>query len=662
MKNKSPRFQRYLTNNFSYDKSDMLYRKVYLLNTVLIIMSIVSSSFVVIDIMLFKMYDAALINAAAVIMTIFTYIFFKKTNKYIPAAYMSVIILIICLISFFEMTQNKHYAFYWLSIVSPIVYFLLEKNPARIVLGLFGSYMIYFVITKSAVWQPAEFDAQSVFNILGASISLVFMIAYYERSRKEAQTQLNNTILLLTESRNDLHLILDSSAEAIYGIDLEGNCTFCNKSCLNMLGYKDQNELLGKNMHRLIHYKHRDGSIFHVRDSKIYSAFLNGNGVHLEDEVFWRKDGTCFDVEYFSYPQIKNGEISGAVITFMDISERRQKEAQIQYLNYHDTLTGLHNRRFFEESRRQMDIPENLPLSVIFADINGLKMTNDIFGHSTGDKLIVKSSEILSNMCNNKDVVMRIGGDEFIIFLPNKAKADCIKILEGIESGFRDAKIEAIRCSISLGCDTKVNQEQSLEDIMVNAENLMYKDKTMNRKSRDRDTIDAIIETLHFKSPGEKQHSIAVSSMCQDLGEALQLSETQIRKLKRIGYLHDIGKIVLDEDLMNKNDLSAEELIKIQQHTIIGYKILNLFDATLDLSEYVYAHHERWDGTGYPRGLKNDQIPLFSRIISIVECYHRALTEYDSVTDAIADIKNGEGKKFDSYISDIFIKMIEEKE
>lgn len=88
--------------------------------------------------------------------------------------------------------------------------------------------------------------------------------------------------------------------------------------------------------------------------------------------MFWRADGTSFDVEYYSYPQIKNGEIIGAVVTFMDISERTQKEAEIQYLNCYDTLTGLHNRRCFEDNRAKIDIPDNLPLSVIFADINGL--------------------------------------------------------------------------------------------------------------------------------------------------------------------------------------------------------------------------------------------------------------------------------------------------
>ncbi len=667
MKNKFHCIDKYLTNNGRFDGSDFLYRKVYLINAILTIMLIICLFFVVVDIVLFKMYTAAMVNAAAVFLALLTLIYFKKTNKYKPAAYISVAILVICLASFFEITQNKHYAFYWLSILPPITYFLLERNAARIVLGLFGSYMLYFILYNSTTWSPAEFDAQSLFNILGATLSLVLMIAYYEKSRKETWAELNKTIVQLVESKEDLNLILDSSAEAIYGIDLNGNCIFCNNSCIEMLGYSDQSELLGKNMHRQIHHTRRDGTSFPTDDCRIFRAFIKGEGSHVEDEVFWRADGTSFDVEYFSYPQIKNGKITGAVITFMDISERKQKEAKIQYLNCYDTLTGLHNRRCFEENRNKIDIPDNLPLSVIFADINGLKMTNDIFGHTAGDELIKKSSEILQQVSRKNDVVARVGGDEFIILLPNTTGENAEKIITRIKSGFADAHIEAIKCSISLGLDTKRSPDQSLDEIIANAENAMYKDKTMNRKTINKDIIDTIIETLHAKNPGEKQHSITVSELCSDVGTALHLPENDISKLKRAGYLHDIGKIVLDEGILIKDTLSDEELEKMQQHSAVGYRILSLFDDTLDLAEYVYGHHERWDGAGYPQGLKGEQIPLLSRIITVVETYDRVLNRgelplKDRKLAALDVIKNGAGTQFDLQIAELFVQMINSEE
>ena len=490
-----------------------------------------------------------------------------------------------------------------------------------------------------------------------------YMVNNLETTVKERTEELQKAISTLDENKNQLQLILDSAAEAIYGIDVQGNCTFCNISCIKMLGYNSQSELLGKNMHWQIHHTRRDGNPLPAEECKIFKAFKLGQGTHVDDEVFWRADGSNFDVEYFSYPQVKNSDIIGAVVTFMDVSERKQKEAEIHYLNCYDTLTGLHNRRCFEENRTKIDIPDNLPLSVIFADINGLKMTNDIFGHSAGDELIKKSSKILQHVCRQNDVVARIGGDEFIILLPNTTAENAEGIINRIKSGFADAHVEAIKCSISIGLDTKQSPDQSLDGIMANAENAMYKDKTMNRKSINKGIIDTIIETLHTRNHREKLHSITVSELCSDVGTAFHLTKTEISKLERAGYLHDIGKIVLDEGILTKDTLSEEEFEKMQQHSVVGYRILSLFDDTLDLAEYVYGHHERWDGNGYPRGVKGAQIPLLSRIISVVETYERVLnrgelTLSDRKLAALDVIKIGAGTQFDPQIADLFVNLM----
>jgi len=142
---------------------------------------------------------------------------------------------------------------------------------------------------------------------------------------------------------NQLLSILDSTAEAIYGIDLEGRCTFCNKSCIRLLGYSSAEELLGKNMHELIHHSYKDGTPMAVEDCKVYRSIKEGRGYDVESEVFWRADGTHIEVEYHSYPQINNGVTVGGVVTFMDISERKKRDEWIKHLIYRDMLTGLYN-------------------------------------------------------------------------------------------------------------------------------------------------------------------------------------------------------------------------------------------------------------------------------------------------------------------------------
>ncbi|MDD3106859.1 MAG: diguanylate cyclase, partial [Bacilli bacterium] len=361
----------------------------------------------------------------------------------------------------------------------------------------------------------------NVFN--GIADELEILVSNLEDTVKKRTEELNNVNIDLEENKNALQLILNSVAEGIYGMDLEGNGTFSNPSCIKLLGYEHEDELLGKNMHLQIHHHHKDGRIMLESDCKISAILETKKGVHVEDEVFWKKDGTSFEVEYFAYPQIKNGEIVGVVVTFMDISKRKQREADIEYLSCYDTLTGFHNRSCFEKNKKNIDIEANLPLSIIFADINGLKMTNDIFGHSAGDRLIKESAQILQHACRQNDLIARLGGDEFVIILPKTGEEATIKILNRIKEEFENAYVEAIKCSISLGYDIKTNPDQSFDEVIANAENAMYKDKTLNRKTINKNIIDTIIETLHKRNPKEKRHSSDVTTMCTKVGFALKL-------------------------------------------------------------------------------------------------------------------------------------------
>ncbi|MDW7656323.1 MAG: diguanylate cyclase [Bacillota bacterium] len=492
-----------------------------------------------------------------------------------------------------------------------------------------------------------------------------YLINNLEESVKDRTDELFQTNMALAESKDQLQLILDSTAEAIYGIDLNGNCTFCNSSCIKLLGYDDQTALLGNNMHEQLHHSHRDGSLFPTSECKIIQSIRSGKGFTTDDEVFWKSDGSSFDVTYQAYPQVKSGVVIGGVITFSDITDRKKKEEEIRYLSCHDILTGLHNRRCFEENLPQIDTPDHLPLSVIFADINGLKMTNDIFGHAAGDALIRKSSEILKQSCRENDAIARVGGDEFIIVLPNTSREHAQEIQSRIRSGFADARVAAIKCSIALGADTKTSAEQSLEEVMANAENAMYKDKTINRKTVNKNIIETILETLHARLNNEMAHSNAVSEVCAKIGAALKLAEPEIVKLKRAAYLHDIGKITLSDKVLTSETLTDDEMAEMQHHPIVGYRILNLFDDTLDLAEYIYSHHERWDGSGYPRGLKGEQIPQLSRIISIAETYDRVISRGErSISErkaaALSAIKEGAGTQFDPVLAACFVKLMEE--
>ena len=136
----------------------------------------------------------------------------------------------------------------------------------------------------------------------------------------------------LRVSEEKIRLLLNSSGEAIYGLDSDGNCTFCNSFCLHLLGYKHPEELLGKNMHWQIHAKYSDGTHYPIEDCRIFQAFKEGVGRHVDDEVLWRSDGTSFPAEYSAYPQLRDGVVVGAVMTFRDITKRKQTEERLRQL------------------------------------------------------------------------------------------------------------------------------------------------------------------------------------------------------------------------------------------------------------------------------------------------------------------------------------------
>jgi len=178
--------------------------------------------------------------------------------------------------------------------------------------------------------------------------------------------------------------------------------------------------------------------------------------------------------------------------------------------------------------------------------------------------------------------------------------------------------------------------------------------------------FDQIQTSLHARSEQEKQHSYVVRDMCHRLGVEMEISEEELKRLQRAAYVHDIGKIILGSDLLEKQHLLEEEYELFKQHPAFGYRIMNLYDGTLDLADIVYSHHERWDDNGYPRGLQGEQIPLLARIIAIVEAYERVLTrgdleESERKQNALQVIIDHAGTQFDPNIARVFVRMLDEK-
>ncbi|OGO89884.1 MAG: hypothetical protein A2Y17_01100 [Clostridiales bacterium GWF2_38_85] len=336
---------------------------------------------------------------------------------------------------------------------------------------------------------------------------------------------------------------------------------------------------------------------------------------------------------------------------------------EIEYLSYHDSLTGLHNRRYFEELLNSDKIESKLPISVVMCDVNGLKLINDIFGHAHGDMLLKSMAEILNVNCRIGDVAARWGGDEFVMLLPSTDNETAKKLIARIKEQFSQKQISGIRGSVSIGSDTKITRNENILFTLNNAEELMYSQKTLERDAFKSDAINSIINSLHNNFPREKEHAEKVRNICCKMGKYLKLDEIELKKLKDAAFLHDIGKIVLPAHLILKNvSPSDTEWNEIKKHPVIGYRILNSFDNTLDIAELVLTHQERWDGSGYPKQLICNEIPYLSRIISLAESYDRKLSgapnrKSMSKDIALESIRSSAGKHFDPVLAEQFIEM-----
>ncbi len=347
-----------------------------------------------------------------------------------------------------------------------------------------------------------------------------------------------------------------------------------------------------------------------------------------------------------------------------DITERKNREEEIVYLNYHDVLTGLYNRTFLDEEKKRLNVERQLPLSVIMGDINGLKLVNDAFGHTEGDKLLVEIARILEHCCRSEDIVARTGGDEFCILLPRTSAETASEICRRITAmclEYRHSNSEdAFYPGIALGNATKISPGQSIERIINEAEDSMYKRKLLERKSIHSSIIASIRTAMFEKSYETEQHAERMVALSNAIGRILRLSDQQLNDLHLLATLHDLGKVSIDDHILSKRGaLTDEEWLEMRKHPEIGYRIANASVELSSIAEYILCHHERWDGKGYPQGLSGESIPLLSRIISVVDAFD-AMTEdrpYRKAMSreaAIGEIVKNAGSQFDPHIAELF--------
>lgn len=481
-----------------------------------------------------------------------------------------------------------------------------------------------------------------------------------EFNLKKSEAEYRSLYLEYHNRQQLLLALLNSIPDLIFYKDTNSVYLGCNKAFAEYIG-ASESEIVGMTDHSLFtpemgdYIREIDIALMQERSelrNEIESTYPDGKKVILE----------TVNTPYYD----SDGNILGLIGISRDITERIQREREVRFLHYHDVLTGVYNRAFIEEEITRIDTAENLPLSVIVGDINGLKIINDAFGHQKGDRLLAEIARILRECTRAQDIIARTGGDEFQILLPNTDEPTASAIVDRIKTACEhyatSSEKDVYYTSISLGYATKTSAEENLSSILKTAEDFMYRKKLLEHKSLHSSLLSSIKSTMYEKSNETEEHAERMTNHVRSLGRALGLDEKSILELELISTLHDIGKIGIDSDILLKPEpLTDEEWTEIRKHPEIGYRITQSIPELSNISEYILCHHECWDGHGYPEGLQGEKIPLLSRIISIVDAYDamtedRAYRKAMSHEDAVAELRRNAGTQFDPTITEIFIE------
>ncbi|MEN6462170.1 MAG: PAS domain S-box protein [Syntrophomonas sp.] len=452
----------------------------------------------------------------------------------------------------------------------------------------------------------------------------------------------------LRKSEAELRIIMENANGIVYSMSKDGICNFISNGCKEATGFEKE-EIVGQPFLKLVHPD--DLEMCNKLLKKVVST-----GMSLKEFEFRVKhrEGSCKWHSLNIAPvNNENGNPLFYVGICVDISERKQAEEDIRYLSYHDKLTGLYNRTFFEEELKRISTNRQLPIGLIIGDVNGLKLVNDALGHLEGDKVLIKTAEILRNSCRQEDIISRWGGDEFIILLPRCDSEIALRIIKRINDSFLAINDLPIQINMSLGMAIQSTLDKNIVDIIREAEEKMYRNKLLESRSNRSSFIKSVEKTLWEKSHETKEHCQRMQEMAQKMGNALGLTDSDLDNLKLLAALHDIGKITIPDSILDKpGKLSPDEWETIKNHPETGYRIALSSPELAPIAEAILHHHEWWDGSGYPLGLKGEKIPLLSRIIAITDAYDvmlngRPYKKAVGKQEAWAEIERCAGTQFD---------------
>jgi len=347
-----------------------------------------------------------------------------------------------------------------------------------------------------------------------------------------------------------------------------------------------------------------------------------------------------------------------------EVEERKKAEERIRYSSFHDEMTGLYNRAYFEEQMRRVDNDRELPISIIAGDVNNLKLTNDAFGHAEGDRLLKRIADILRIACRKSDIIARWAGDEFVVILPKTNLAAADDVCGRVSEECRKVNDMVLQPSIALGSASKTAREENIYQILRHADDNMYRNKVEKAQENQERIIAALYDAIVSKRPEINGHIKRLKEFIKKAAGAFKLHPEDENRLVLVADLHEMGKISIPEDIwLKRGKLSPQEWLVMQKHSNIAYYIARSFSLYASVIDILMSLNERWGGAGYPKGIKGADIPYLARIFAIIDAYdamthERVYARTFTPEETIKELQDNAGKQFDPGLVNIFINKV----
>lgn len=453
--------------------------------------------------------------------------------------------------------------------------------------------------------------------------------------------------------------ILDHVSDLIWVKDMDGRYNAVSESFNNLFGF-GKDDIIGKTVHDL-----QPGSLDdpatdqrvirnrHTTISRESHRLLNG-----ETRYFEVRKWPIYDVQ---------GEVSGIVAIGRDITEIVRYQEHLNFLSYHDMLTGLYNRNYFEQIPGKLRIEKVAKVGVVICDVDGLKLVNDALGHAAGDDRLKLTADILQKAVGNDGELVRIGGDEFAIIVPEASPKMIDEIIRKIMWNIDKTNCdgETFPLNISFGVATGILPQIDFFNIVKEADNAMYRAKMLHVESARNGMVKAMLKMLAMKDYIMEGHVDRLQGYVVAIGQAKGMTEGRLNDLRLLAEFHDIGKIGIPENLLKKpGPLIAEEVALMRRHPVIGFHLAKSIPELEPIKDWILKHHEWWDGSGYPLGLKRHHIPVEARILHVADAFDamthdRPYRKALSYENACNELEKGSGTQFDPDLVDIFFSLIQ---